>query len=125
MAVGPRTDRDQFNQFFFADGDGLSPLALDRIVDEERTDSQKTTINPSFKAHPATTALADTERLDTADVRIKRRFRFVPAPQDTEVSVLLDLTNGEALAVEKYVGRGRVIVQAVPLRLQQWSDLAT
>jgi hypothetical protein len=38
------------------------------------------------------------------------------------VSVLVSLSNGEPLAVEKYLGRGRVIVQAVPMRLT-WSEL--
>ena len=38
-------------------------------------------------------------------------------------SVLLNLTNGEPLVVEKTTGRGRTIIQGVPLRLQ-WSDLA-
>lgn len=129
IGLGARTDVEAFNQHFFADGDGLAPLAIDRLVDERPsiTDSEKqlqtTKIDPLLKEHPATAELADTDRLDTGEITVERRFRFVPPPEGEDVSVLLGLTNGEPLAVEKYVGRGRVIVQAVPLRLQ-WSELA-
>jgi len=124
LALGPRTDIEVFNQYLFADGEGLAPLALDGIVAEADTDKRKTTINPSLRDHPATKELTDAERLDTSDVKISRRVRFVPPPQDQDVSILLSLTNGEPLAVEKYFGSGRVIVQSVPLRMDQWSDIA-
>lgn len=124
LGLGPRTDVETFNQFVYANGDGLSPLALDKIVTERDEEDRKTTINPSLRDHPATRAIADTERLDTADIRINKRVRFVPAGHAEDVSVLLSLTNGEPLAVERYVGRGRVIVQGVPLRLDAWSGLA-
>ncbi|MGZ0174978.1 MAG: beta-galactosidase trimerization domain-containing protein [Planctomycetales bacterium] len=129
IGLGARTDVESFNQHFFADGDGLSPLAIDRIIDERPSitdaekQSQTTKIDPLLKEHPATAELADTDRLDTGEITVSRRFRFVPPPEGEDVSVLLGLTNGDPLAVEKYVGRGRVIVQAVPLRLQ-WSELA-
>ncbi len=127
IALGPRSDVEAFNEHFFADGDGLSPLGIDCIVDEETsqagTQTQKTTIDPSIAKHPATLELADSERLDTSDIAVSRRFRFVSPPQGEDVSVLLGLSNGEPLAIEKYVGRGRVIVQSIPLRLQ-WSELS-
>lgn len=123
LALGPRTDIDRFNKRLFKFGDGLSPVGLSRIVDESSDDFQKPTINPFLKAHPATVELANNERLDTGDIKISRRFRLqMPAAPDT-VSVLLDLSNGEPLVVEKQVGNGRVIVQAIPLRFQ-WSQLA-
>lgn len=129
IGLGARTDVEAFNQHFFADGDGLSPLAIDRIVDERpsitdrKVKSRLTKIDPFLKEHPATAELADTDRLDTGEITVSRRFRFVPPPEGEDISVLLGLTNGEPLAVEKYVGRGRVIVQSIPLRMQ-WSDLA-
>lgn len=129
IALGPRTDVEAFNQHFFADSGGLSPLALDGIVDESAKQtgdtgrSVQTLIDAQRKEHPATAALADSERLDTGDVVVEQRFRFVPPPEGEDASVLLGLSNGETLVAEKYVGRGRVIVQGIPLRLQ-WSDLA-
>ncbi|WP_166831225.1 BatA domain-containing protein [Thalassoroseus pseudoceratinae] len=125
IALGPRTDVDAFNQRLYADGNGLAPLRLDQIVDsldaEESTD--RTKINPFMKGHPATASLSDTDQLDLADVAVARRFRFESAPPGEDISMLLGLTNGEPLAVENYFGRGRVVVQTIPLRLQ-WSDLA-
>jgi hypothetical protein len=129
IALGPRTDVEAFNQYFFADSGGLSPLALEGIVDERAQQtgdpgrSVQTLIDARTKEHPATAALADSERLDTGDVVVERRFRFVPPPEGEAAAVLLGLSNGETLAAEKYVGRGRVIVQGIPLRLQ-WSSLA-
>ena len=129
IGLGPRTDIDAFNQQLFAEGNGLAPLAIDRIVDDEAEQSgtdgtrAKTSIDPFVPDHPATAELANNEQLDLGDVTVSRRFQFVPPPEEEQSQTLLSLTNGQPLAVEKYVGRGRVIVQAVPLRLQ-WSELA-
>jgi len=123
IALGPRADIEMFNQYVFAHGDGLSPLAIDGIVAEANTESSPK-INVARKDHPATMALADSVKLDTSDIRVRRRFRFVPPPRDEDVSALLSLSNGESLAVEKYVGRGRVIVLGIPLTMRDWSELA-
>jgi len=123
IALGPRADIEMFNQYVFAHGDGLSPLAIDGIVAEQSADSAPK-INAGLREHPATMALADNEKLDTSDIRVRRRFRFVPPPRDEDVSALLSLTNGESLAVEKYVGQGRVIVLGIPLTMRDWSELA-
>lgn len=127
IALGPRTDVEAFNEHFFADGDGLAPLAIDRIVDEDANqddrDTEPVKVDPFASDHPATAQLADTDQLDTGEITVAQRFRFVPPPEGEPASVLLKLTNGEPLAVEKYLGRGRVIVQSVPMRLQ-WSTLA-
>lgn len=129
IALGPRTDIDTFNQHLFADGMGLSPLAIDRVVsrsDESLGDAKEKSrshLVPIKVDHPAMATLADADQLDTADVTVNRSYRFVPPPRGEEPSVLLELDNGEPLAVEKYVGRGRVIVLGLPLRLQ-WSELA-
>jgi hypothetical protein len=123
IALGPRTDVDAFNHYFFNDGDGLSPMSLAGLVDDSENEQSALKINPFGKDHPAVAELADVERLDIGDVKVTGRFRFKAGISYDDVSVLLDLTNGEPLAVEKYVGSGRVIVQSIPLRFQ-WSDLA-
>lgn len=128
IALGPRTDVEAFNQLLFADGDGLSALAIDKMVEVKpetngQPPAQSVTINVFGKQHPATVELLDSDRLDLGEVAVSQRFRFVPPPEGQQAPVLLELSNGEPLAVEKIVGRGRVIVQAVPLRLQ-WSELA-
>ncbi len=69
-------------------------------------------------------SLADHEKLDTNDIRVRRRFRFVPPPRDEDVSDFAEFDHGESLAVEKYVGQGRVIVLGIPLTMRDWSELA-
>lgn len=123
IAMGPRADVEQFNQSIYAAGDGLSALAIEGIVSEP--DPKKSpTINPAGRGHPATAELADSNRLDTTDIRVRRRFRFAQPTSAQDVSVLLGLSSGEPLAIEKSVGQGRVIVMGLPLMLRDWSDLA-
>jgi hypothetical protein len=112
-----------FNQHVFAHGDGLSPLAIDGIVAEANAQSSPR-LDAAQKGHPATRSLSDGRKLDTSDVRVRRRFRFVPPPRNEDVAALLSLTNGETLAVEKSMGRGRIIVLGIPLTLRDWSELA-
>lgn len=134
VALGPRTDTDFFNHRLFADASGLAPVRLDGVVDaatsrddaeidDGNAEDERTRIDPFRSEHPATRHLADDSQLDLADVMIDRRFAFVDSEDVESVSVLLSLNNGQPLAVENYYGRGRVIVQGVPLRMQ-WSDLA-
>ena len=123
IALGPRTDIEMFNQHVFAHGDGLSPLAIDGIVAESNAQSSPR-LDAAQKDHPATRSLSDGRKLDTSDVRVRRRFRFVPPPRNEDVAALLSLTNGETLAVEKSMGRGRIIVLGIPLTLRDWSELA-
>lgn len=123
IALGPRTDVSAFNRLLFRDGSGLSPVGIDRLVDESRASAQRPTLNPFLKHHPATITLADDQRLDTGAVKVSQRFRLRMPEGYTHVPVLMDLSNGEPLAIERSLGQGRVIVQAIPLRLQ-WSELA-
>lgn len=95
----------------------------DGANDDGDTAEERTRIDPFRSDHPATRHLADDTQLDLADVTIDRRFAFVGSDDVESVSTLLSLNNGQPLAVENYYGRGRVIVQAVPLRMQ-WSDFA-
>ena len=67
--------------------------------------------------------LANTTQLDIDEARIRQRWLFAERPAAGEaVSSLLESGNGQPLVVEKYVGQGRVLVQAFPLGLE-WSNL--
>ncbi len=126
IALGPRTDVEAFNQWLFSDGAGLSPVALEGIVENGQNDASEdaveTSIDPFLPDHPATVELANHEQLDLGNVIVRQRFRFKSTAFGDETSVLLRLNNGEPLAVEKYLGRGRIIVQSIPMRLG-WSEL--
>ncbi|WDQ16286.1 BatA domain-containing protein [Rhodopirellula sp. P2] len=139
IGLGPRTNVDFFNHQLFADASGLAPRRLDRIVDASpaKVDSDANStaiengsstnehvrIDPFRSDHPATRHLADNEQLDLADTSIQRYYQFADNLNADDRSTLLRLNNGSPLAIENFVGQGRVIVQSVPLRLQ-WSDLA-
>ncbi|MGB7342977.1 MAG: BatA domain-containing protein [Pirellulaceae bacterium] len=144
VGLGARTDIDEFNGQWFAGGSGLSPLSIDRVVsdtvavsddalaasadasavgDVSLPERQPLQINPFGSDHPAVAQIADNQQSDLGDVVVDRRVRFSVAETNEQPSLLLNLSNGDPLAVEQLVGRGRVIVQAIPLRMQ-WSDLA-
>lgn len=107
---------------FYRGGSGLSPWAVlpakGDLIERERFD----TIHPPDKEHPATALLSDTRRLDIDRAKIFRHFSFRSAQSGSRVPVLLKSGTGEALAIEGLSGRGRVIVQALPMGVR-WSNL--
>lgn len=140
IGLGPRTNVDFFNHQLFADASGLAPRRLDQIVDaspagtgtdaeqpldieEDSSTDQPVRIDPFRSDHPATQHLADNAQLDLGDASIQRYYQFSSVNDDDDRATLLRLSNDAPLAVENFVGQGRVIVQSIPLRLQ-WSDLA-
>jgi hypothetical protein len=119
IAPGDQTDANAFNRMFYEQSTGLSPLPLLPAVGDADDREKFTGLVPPAPDHPATALLADIQRLDLDKVRVYRRFPF-----DTSrgaASVLLRLEGGEPLAVEKSIGRGRVIVQSIPLGVS-WSS---
>ena len=84
-------------------------------------DSAEAAIHPPADDHPATAAIADTDRLDIDRVRLHRYHAFVRQPGQ-ELTPLLE-TGLAPLAISHHLGNGRTIVQAYPLRTDR-SDLA-
>jgi len=122
LIPGPDGDVASFNANFCARGGGLSPVTLDPPVGSLHDPGACRRVHPPSEAHPATRLLADTSRLDIDRGRICRLFPFRTAGDRAELSVLLATDTGAPLAVEHVMGRGRVIVQAVPMNLS-WSNL--
>ena len=121
IALGDQTEIAAFNKVFFASGAGLSPASLKQPVGDASDREKFTAVSPPSADHPATVLLADTHRLDIDRVRVFRRHQL-DTGNDKSVSVLLRAEGGSALVVEKTFGRGRVIVQAIPLNVS-WSNL--
>ncbi|MBI4579320.1 MAG: hypothetical protein HY718_06430, partial [Planctomycetes bacterium] len=122
IIAGDKTDPKSFNASLFADGRGLSPVALGDITGDPRQRERFDRLRPPPVNHPATRLLADLDRLDVNDVRVFARFRFSNLNEQQRSSALLATNQGEPIAIDKQIGRGRVIVQAMPVDMS-WSNL--
>jgi hypothetical protein len=123
IALGEDVDSEQFNRDWYSDGDGLSPLAIDSLQVVEKVDDMASTVHPPARDHQATLQLANTTQLDIDEARIRQRWLFAEkSAGDDATSALLESGNGQPLVVEKFVGQGRILVQAFPLGLE-WSNL--
>lgn len=123
VGVGDRIDRDQFNADWYADGTGLSPLALAAVEQIADPDAPAAAVHPPSRAHSATAQLANTTQLDVDEGRFRERWRFADQTSSAApASTLLESGDGRPLVVEQFVGRGRVLVQAAPLGMQ-WTNL--
>ncbi len=121
IALGEQTDVTAFNQAFFEQSAGLSALPLRQPVGDAEDREKFVALTPPSTEHPATALLADTHRLDIDQVRIYRRHQF-EANTGSAATELLRAEGGAPVAIERDLGRGRVIVQAIPLGVA-WSNL--
>lgn len=120
VAAGDRIDRDDFNRDWYDDGDGLSPLTLQSLRSAGQPDDPAHMIHPPKREHPATAQLANTTQLDIDEARVFEYWQMDRGDAvGREVSVLLETSDGSPLVAEKYIGQGRVLLQAFPIGLQQ------
>ena len=120
VILGRRTDQESFNAAWYQDGGGLSPLPLGEMQTLDETEEEN--IHPPDGEHPATAQLTDTKRLDIDAVRIQTRHAFDRSSAEDGLSILLETGDGSPLVIEQYMGRGRVITQALPFDVG-WSNL--
>jgi len=120
VAVGDRIDRHAFNRDWYDDGDGPSPLALESLRTGGQADDPAHLIHPPKREHPATAELANTTQLDIDEARVVEYWQLGQGDAGRrDVSVLLESGDGSPLVAEKYLGQGRVLVQAFPIGLEQ------
>lgn len=118
MALGDQTDISAYNeQSATLSTQPLLPTPVGDASDREKFMS----LAPPSSENPVTALLADTHRLDIDRVRIYRRHQFDVAG-DAGLNVLLRAEGGAPVAVEKELGRGRIIVMGVPFG-PDWSSL--
>jgi hypothetical protein len=122
IIAGDRTDSQSFNSSLFADGRGLSPVGLGPMVGDAAQREKFERLRPPAANHPATRLLADLDRLDLDQARIFARLSFSSLTDQKKSSALLATDQGEAIAIEQQMGRGRLVVQTIPLDLS-WSNL--
>jgi hypothetical protein len=121
LALGSHTEERSFNEQLYRGGLGLAPLKLGAAVGDPNDREKFFSVRATSDAHPATALLADFQRLDLDRARVYRRHQFDPF-SGKDVSILLQAQGGEPVVVERKLGRGRVIVQGVPLGVS-WSTL--
>jgi len=123
LALGDRIDRAAFNRNWYDDGDGLSPLAIEKLKSLGDSRAPAGMIHPPSREHPATAQIADTTQLDIDQAQLRAYWQLAHrGDAEREVSMLLESGDGSPLVVENYVGQGRVLVQAFPWGLE-WSNL--
>ncbi len=122
IVAGPRTAPDAFNAALATGRGGLSPVLLGEPVGNAHDRERFERIRPPSGDHPATVLLADTDRLDIDRGCVYRRFPMERSVGDASMAILLATDAGSPLVVEKALGRGRVLVQAVPMNAS-WSNL--
>lgn len=121
IMLGPRIDRESFNRRFHRDGAGLCPLPLAALRRVRNAEASEAFIHPPSRDHAATSTLADTDRLDIDEVQLSRYYTF-RQPEGLAFTSLLKSGRGSPLCLLNFMGKGRIIVQAFPLRAN-WSDL--
>ncbi|MGI9430419.1 MAG: BatA domain-containing protein [Bythopirellula sp.] len=123
IALGDMVDSKSFNRFWYDDGGGISPIALEALVSVQDTNTPPGSIHPPQRDHPATEQLANTTQLDIDQARLTDYWQLVHRGNaDRNAWVILEAGDGSPLVVENLVGEGRVLIQAFPLGLE-WSNL--
>ena len=127
ILVDSKPDVDAFNENWFQDGVGLSPLPLVDAAEESTPDADlldeaeikkaEVRIHPPSTRHPATRVLSDQQRIDLDQVTLQKHAFFQPLLLGDEVSIPLQSNRGAALVVENTIGKGRVLVQSFPISL--------
>src|SRR5207249_11806369 len=108
-------------EHFYRGGLGLAPMKLTQPIGDPNDHEKFFGVRAASEAHPATALLSDFQRLDLDRARIYRRHQFDPA-SGKDVYVLLQVQHVDPIVVERKLGRGRVLVQSIPLGVS-WSTL--
>ncbi len=125
--VGPQVNISFYNEQLYRDGNGLLPLPLDRddLLDADPIDNTPD-VEVEVTDHPVFHELVQGQN---PIIRLMHVERFLRPPTDwgpaagSTVKVLARLRNRAPLAVEKQLGKGRVIAFATTYA-PYWNDIA-
>jgi hypothetical protein len=117
LALGEQTDPALFNRLHA----GLSPCDLAPAVGDLSEFGARWRVLLPDAPHPATMLLRDTARLDLDAARVARHLALAE-PRPPHLTALLTLESQAPLVIEHTFGRGRVLLQTVPLD-RSWSNL--
>ncbi|MFG0255544.1 MAG: BatA domain-containing protein, partial [Rhodopirellula sp. JB053] len=101
--------------------DGTNGIIGELVVNYSHDQLQR--LHPPEPTDPILSPLSDTERLDLDLVRIRRRIDLHPPRGHASSRVLLRTFEGNPVAILSGLGRGRVVLQALPMD-PSWSNFA-
>ncbi len=118
--LGPGVRLEEYNRWFYSPGgDGLLPAKLAPAVGQVGDLESAQPLGEVDVEHPLLAGLYD----EPSDYRVVLTQRHVPLPVPTGAGrVLLRLAGGDALLIERPVGKGRVVWSTVPAS-SRWSNL--
>jgi hypothetical protein len=114
---GERIDPAIYNR----DLDELLPMNLGELIGGDDPNGPKEIVNDKFLDHPAVAKFKGIKFLTLSRLQTFKRFKFVPKAKSDDVRLVLTYENGDAAAVEKKLGVGRVIVFGTSAD-KSWND---
>ncbi|MGL4419283.1 MAG: BatA domain-containing protein, partial [Gemmataceae bacterium] len=127
ITLGDRCDAVAMNRIAFRAGQGWLPARLDSIIGEETNLENAPKPLPASFIHPAMEIFKDPLPGGLHTAYFPRRWKIDTAAGvngNTGVPIGM-LTNGEAFLVERGVGRGRVLLSAIPMDRSWRTNLMT
>lgn len=112
VVLGPRTERDFFNEHCYRNGHGWLPVKLDKIEGDETKPELAARPDAKRFQHPALEMFQDDGGAAFAQVRLPRWWKVTAAAR---ASVGALLTSTDPLLVEQAYKKGRVMVCTAPL----------
>jgi hypothetical protein len=104
LFLGPRVDLYQYNKLLFKDGKGVLPCRLKGPAASHAVNGAEPTIRFGESTHPATALLTGAAG---ADAQVSR---YMDLDATGDLRVVLSLSNGAPVLVEKPIGRGKVLL---------------
>jgi hypothetical protein len=122
MTLGPRVNGRLYNDELFRDGHNWMPARLLEAIGDENDLEHAVRPVGSTLEHPALEMFKKEQPGGFSTVKFPRYWKLEPGP---ESSVIAGLSNRAPLFIEKSVGKGRMILSAVPLDNSWRTDLHT
>ena len=131
LFLGDHTDVQTFNRDWYAEGLGCAPvkLAALEVLDSDGTESRPANqqehpdsrLHPPEREHPTLQWLSDSTQTDLNEVLIRRFYSIHHADSHSQIRVLLRTSGGSPVSLLASLGRGRVVVQTLPMN-RSWTN---
>ena len=122
---GDKIDLEWYNKNLLKNGQGLLPLQLGKIKSFNK-DHEALAIVSQHYDHPALDLFNDSRNGTLNGALINSCFELLNieggSAENSSVTTLMKLTNGQALLVEKQYGHGKVVLASIPADAD-WSNL--